>query len=230
MKIAAVYQSPVISVLSQQKRPFNTDLKFFIIPEIVMEDVNEKKREIASKVIKNIEAFSEDEHKSKQQAVEDRLFEFANFLEARIALFYTTRGVEIATEGIIKRALSSGKKIALPLVDRENNKTTLFKITNFEDDLIKNEDGVRQPNPDKCKAIVADQIDIAIIPGLAFDEKGGRIGIVDNFYDRFVAKLPATTRKVALAFEEQVVSSVPTDSRSKHIDIIVTDKRTIYKI
>lgn len=195
-----------------------------------MEDMNEKKREIADNVIKIIEAFSEEELKLKQQAVEDRLFEFANFLEARIALFYTTRGAEITTEGMIKRAIENGKKIALPLVDRENNKTTLFKITNVDHDLILNQNNALEPNPDKCKAIVADQIDIAIIPGLAFDEKGGRIGLIDNFYDKFVAKLPATTRKVALAFEEQVVSSVPTDSRSKHIDIIITDKRTIYKI
>lgn len=195
-----------------------------------MEDINEKKREITSGIINTIEAYSEEELKDKQQAVEDRLFEFANFLEAGITLFYITRGAEVATLDIIKRAIAEGKKVALPLVDREENKTTIFKIDNPDKDLVKNADGIPEPNPKKCKALLLDQIDIAIVPGIAFDEKGGRIGIVDNFYDKFIAKLPVTTRKVALAFEEQVVAVVPADSRNKHIDIIITDKRTIYKI
>lgn len=195
-----------------------------------MEDVNEKKREITSKIVSKIEAFSEETLGGKQQAVEDRLFEFANFLEAGITLFYITRSAEVSTINIIKRALADGKKVALPLVDREENKTTIFKIDNPDKDLVKNSDGILEPNPKRCKALLLDQVDIAIVPGIAFDEKGGRIGIVDNFYDKFIAKLPVTTRKVALAFEEQVVSAVPADSRNKHIDIIITDKRTIYKI
>jgi 5-formyltetrahydrofolate cyclo-ligase len=195
-----------------------------------MEDINDKKREISNKIISKIEAFPDDILKQKQQAVEDRLFEFANFLEAGITLFYVTRGSEVATINIIKRALADGKKVALPLVDRVGNKTTIFKIDDPVKDMVKNDDNILEPDPKKCKALLLDQIDIAIVPGIAFDEKGGRIGIEDNFYDKFIAKLPITTRKVALAFEEQVVNVVPADSRNKHIDIIVTDKRTIYKI
>ncbi len=195
-----------------------------------MEDVNEKKRDIVNGIYKKLDGYSQEELEAKCKSVENRLFEFANFLESRIALFYVTRGREIPTEAILERALETGKKIALPLVDRENNKTTIFRIDNLKDDLVLNEDAIPTPDQDRCKALSAEQIDIAIVPGLAFDEKGGRIGIVDNFYDKFVAKLPVTTRKVVLAFEEQVVTAVPTDSRSKHIDIIITDKRIIYKI
>lgn len=195
-----------------------------------MEDISEKKREITNNIISKIEAFEEDDLSQKQLNIENRLFEFANFLEAGITLFYITRSSEVETINIIKRALADGKKVALPLVDREENKTTIFKVDNPDKDLVKNDEGVLEPDPKKCKALLLDQIDIAIVPGLAFDEKGGRIGIVDNFYDKFIAKLPVTTRKVALAFEEQVVTVVPADSRNKHIDIIVTDKRTIYKI
>lgn len=195
-----------------------------------MEDISEKKREITNIIISKIEAFEKDALNQKQLNIENRLFEFANFLEAGITLFYITRSSEVETITIIKRALADGKKVALPLVDREENKTTIFKVDNPDKDLVKNDEGVLEPDPKKCKALLLDQIDIAIVPGLAFDEKGGRIGIVDNFYDKFIAKLPVTTRKVALAFEEQVVTVVPADSRNKHIDIIITDKRTIYKI
>jgi len=126
--------------------------------------------------------------------------------------------------------MDKGKKIVLPLVDREKSKTTLYKIENLKDDLRMGPNDYLEPDPDRCKPVPPDQIDIAVVPGLAFDKKGGRIGILDNFYDRFIARLPMTTRKVAIAFEEQVISQVPADSRNKFIDIIITDRRTIYKI
>ena len=69
-----------------------------------------------------------------------------------------------------------------------------------------------------------------IIPGLAFDEKGGRVGTGEGYYDRFIPKLSNTTRKVALALDKQIIQQVPMDSHDKHVDIIVTDERIIYKI
>lgn len=195
-----------------------------------MEDVKDKKREVVFEIIEKIESFSEEERKQKQEAVENRLFDFANFVEAKIALLYLRRRCEVDTDSIIKKSILKGKKIILPLIDREKNKTTLYKIENLKEDVRMGPHDYYEPDPDRCKAVPAEQIDIAIIPGLAFDEKGGRIGIIDNFYDKFISRLPVTTRKVAIAFEEQVVSQVPADSRNKFIDIIVTDKRTIYKI
>jgi len=65
---------------------------------------------------------------------------------------------------------------------------------------------------------------------VALDEKGGRIGTGEGYYDRLIPKLPATTRKVALAFEEQILPQIPMESHDKHVDIIITQKRIIYKI
>jgi 5-formyltetrahydrofolate cyclo-ligase len=73
-------------------------------------------------------------------------------------------------------------------------------------------------------------IDIAVIPCIAVDEKGGRLGAGDGHYDRLIPQLPITTRKVALSLEDQIVPQIPTESHDKHVDIIITDKRTIYKI
>ncbi len=86
------------------------------------------------------------------------------------------------------------------------------------------------PVENRCKQVPIDRVDIAIIPSLALDEKGGRIGAGDGFYDRLIPKLPATTRKVAIALEEQIMPHIPMDSHDKHVDIIITDTRIIYKI
>ncbi|MFA6013095.1 MAG: 5-formyltetrahydrofolate cyclo-ligase [Desulfobacteraceae bacterium] len=195
-----------------------------------MDDVKDKKRDVIHEIIEKIENFSNEDRQKKQDAVEERLFDFANFIESKVALLYLRRRSEVDTISIIKRSMDKGKKIVLPLVDREKSKTTLYKIENLKDDLRMGPNDYLEPDPDRCKPVPPDQIDIAVVPGLAFDEKGGRIGILDNFYDRFIARLPMTTRKVAIAFEEQVISQVPADSRNKFIDIIITDRRTIYKI
>ena len=90
--------------------------------------------------------------------------------------------------------------------------------------------GVLEPITGRCKTVPIASIDIAIIPGIAFDEKGGRIGSGDGYYDRLIPRLSITTRKVALAFECQIVQQVPMESHDKHVDIIITEKRIIYKI
>jgi len=90
--------------------------------------------------------------------------------------------------------------------------------------------GILEPDPKRCKIVPIDSLDIAIIPGIAFDEKGGRIGSGDGYYDRMIPKLPITTRKVALSLECQIFPQIPMESHDKYIDIIITDKRVIYKI
>jgi 5-formyltetrahydrofolate cyclo-ligase len=96
--------------------------------------------------------------------------------------------------------------------------------------LKSGQNGILQPDPGKCRTVPIDCIDIAIIPGIAFDEKGGRIGSGDGYYDRLIPHLPVTTRKVALALDDQIIPQVPIEPHDKHVDIIITDKRIIYKI
>lgn len=195
-----------------------------------MEETGEKKREIISEISAVLEGFTSEVRSQKQKTVEERLFDFANFMEAKVVLLYLAKEDEVETRDIIERALSRGKVIVIPSFNRETSKTVLYKVENYPEDLIHGPDGWLVPDGTRCKTVPIDQIDIALIPGQAFDEKGGRIGVGDRFYDKFAQKLPITTRKVAIAFEEQVIGQVPTDSRNKYIDIIVTDKRTIYKI
>jgi len=122
------------------------------------------------------------------------------------------------------------KIVVLPLINKDRPKVALYKIDDPEKDLVPDEEGAPMPNIERCKKVPIDCIDIAIVPGLAFDEKGGRIGAGDGYYDHLIPRLPITTRKVAVAIEEQVVPVVPMESHDKYVDIIITDSRVIYKI
>ena len=195
-----------------------------------MEEIGAAKIQIREEIAKSISALAENEIAEKTRSIEAKLFDFANFLEAKIALLYISGDYEVATENIIKRSYAYGKIVVLPAFDPVKFEMNLMKVDNFEKDLISGPRGVLEPDASRCKIVPLERIDIAVLPGLAFDEKGARLGSGKGYYDRLIPRLAITTRKVALTFEEQIVPQIPMESHDKHVDIIITDKRIIYKI
>jgi 5-formyltetrahydrofolate cyclo-ligase len=195
-----------------------------------MEEIKAKKTEIRRSGFARRNAVPKEERAEKSAAIMERLFDFANFLESRIVLFYMNYGSEVDTEPMIRRALELEKTVALPLVDTRKKKILPFRIENLDRDVRPGYRGIREPIPQRCKQIPVEYINLAIIPGVAFDERGGRIGHGVGVYDRFIPKLDITTRKVALAFECQIVAQIPMEPHDRYTDIIITEKRIVYKI
>jgi 5-formyltetrahydrofolate cyclo-ligase len=195
-----------------------------------MEEIREKKQEIRDEMARKMLALSPEQLGEKVKAIENRLFEFANFLESRIVLLYTAAPGEVDTGAIIQRSFLYGKIIVLPAFDPNTHRTRLYKVDSLEKDLVPGPRGNLEPNPKRCKTVPLDCLDIAVVPGLAMDEKGGRIGLGKGNYDRLIPELPITTRKVGLIFEMQILSAIPMESHDKHVDIVITDGRIIYKI
>jgi len=195
-----------------------------------MEEIREAKRELREKIDTTLKALPEEEQLLKISEIETRLFDFANFLEARIVLLYVAGKNAVETQNILKKAFDYGKIIVLPIFESDKGKVRLLKVDDPNRDLVEGASGRLGPNPERCREVPMECIDIAIIPCIAVDEKGGRLGTGDGNYDRLIPQLPITTRKVALALEDQIVPQIPTESHDKHVDIIITDKRTIYKI
>jgi 5-formyltetrahydrofolate cyclo-ligase len=195
-----------------------------------MEEIRQTKDDIRGNVEKTLAALSDKEIKDKTQRIEKRLFEFANFLEANIVLLYINSNCEVNSLNIIERCLNYKKIVILPAFVSTKYEMKLMKIDNLDTDLTLGSSNILEPDPNQCNIVPIECIDIAIIPGIAFDEKGGRIGSGDGYYDRLIPKLPITTRKVALTFEDQIVPQIQMESHDRHVDIIITEKRIIYKI
>ncbi len=195
-----------------------------------MDEIFEKKQEIRQSVAKSIDTLSDKERAEKTRGIEHRVFEFANFLEAKIVLLYIASKYEVRTEGILRRCFDYNKIIVLPAFESSRHKIKLYKVDNLSEDTIPGPRQIPEPNPGKCKIVPMDCLDIAIVPSIALDEKGSRLGTGEGCYDRLIPKLPATTRKVTLAFEEQILPQIPMEPHDKHVDIIITEKRIIYKI
>lgn len=195
-----------------------------------MEEVKNTKTSILAQVAEKLDTLTKQKREAKYYQIENKVFEFANFMESQVSFMHTAASGEIPMERIIRKALHIEKTIVLPVFTDAKNAFHLCKISDYDRDLLPNAGDVLEPDPERCKKFSLDEIDIAFIPGLAFDDKGGRIGFGSNYYTKLITRLPETCRKVSLAFEEQIVDQIQMDSRKHTVDIIITDKRVIYKI
>jgi 5-formyltetrahydrofolate cyclo-ligase len=195
-----------------------------------MDDILETKAGIRKTVSQAIGNLSQSEMATKNRQVVRRLYEFANFMEASVVLLYKNKANEVDSGDIIHRSYDFNKVVVLPSFNIEKHTMRPMKVDNPDTDLIMGHRGILEPNPNRCKTVPIEFIDIAIIPGTAFDEKGGRVGSGEGYYDRLIPRLPVTTRKVALAFECQIMQQIPMTSHDKHVDMIITEERVIYKI
>ena len=195
-----------------------------------MEDVKETKQNIRREIKATLEQMPKDVRDEKTRIIGDRLLDFANFIEAKIALLYINGPLEVETKRIIEGSYKMGKIVVLPAFDPSSPRISLMKVDDPERQLKPGPRGTLEPDPEKCKMVPTKSIDIAIIPGSAFDEKGGRVGAGWGYYDRMIPKLPVTTRKVSITLEEQIIPQAPMESHDRYVDIIITDKRIIYKI
>ena len=195
-----------------------------------MDEIFQKKAEIRQETMELLGSLPADDIAAMVNRIEERLFDFANFLESNVSLLYVNSPTEVATNKILKRCFEENKIVILPGFDPDNYSMMLYKVDNLETDLKMGLRGKLEPDPEKCKTVPIEYIDIAIIPGVTFDEKGGRIGSGEGYYDRLIPELSITTRKVALAYEKQILPQVPMESHDKYVDIIISEKRIIYKI
>ncbi len=153
--------------------------------------------------------------------IEKRLFLLPEFRAARTVMFFASFRSEVDTLPMIRETLKAGKRVILPKVT--GKELALFEIGDLETDTVPGAWGI--PEPIERRPASVDDVDLMIVPGLAFDGKGNRLGYGAGFYDRILPGCRKAT--VALAFEVQIVSEVPVTALDIPVQKIVTEKRTI---
>lgn len=151
----------------------------------------------------------------------ERLFLLPEFIASSRIMFFASFRSEVDTLPMIQRALAEGKRVVLPKVQGEG--LALFEIRDFETDVSPGTWGI--PEPCEKRPVMLDAVDLVLVPGLAFDEYGNRLGYGAGFYDKLLAVCSKTT--VALAFEVQMISAVPAALHDIPVKKIVTEKRVI---
>lgn len=169
---------------------------------------------------------SPDERGRSSSVIWSGLARLAGFDSASPLAGYISYGEEVETAGQIAGLLDRGRRIAVPAMGAPDGRPA-FSVIHSWQELSSNALGILEPRREHLRIVSPHVIPFFIIPGVAFDLRGNRLGYGLGFFDRALRGVSANALLVALAFEAQIVDDVPVDSHDLPVDIIVTEKRTI---
>lgn len=133
---------------------------------------------------------------------------------------------EVRTDSIINYCLEHNKNVYIPICIPETYELCISRITDMKE-LKSGHFGIREPMTEYIRLADSRLIDLVLVPGVAFDSSGNRIGFGAGYYDRFMKRLKPGAVKAALAYSFQVVDMVPSDEYDIPADYIVTERGTI---
>ncbi len=140
---------------------------------------------------------------------------------AKTVGIYLAKGPEVETLPILKKLLSLKKTVAAPRADLKRVRLNFFKIRGLKD-CGKGAFDILEPRK-SCPPVPAAKIDLLLVPGIAFDRKGQRIGYGKGFYDRFL-KRAGRALTVGLAYHKTLVRAVPHDGKDVPVSVVITEK------
>ena len=156
--------------------------------------------------------------------IAERLFNRPEYRDARIIYCYMSFKDEADTASIIDESLRLGKQVALPRVSGKR-KMEFFFISG-QKDLVTGFMGIKEPAGYCLEASAPSEDALVLLPGLAFDRSGARLGYGGGFYDTYLAK-HAGCKKAALAYSAQIAPEIPTEPVDVKTDMIITEKELI---
>jgi len=182
------------------------------------------KERLRKRILTRRDKESKDRRRKKSRKIRKRLFSLEEFKKAHTILFYYSKGSEVETKKMIEEVLRKGKKVLLPKV--RERKIYLGEIKDLEKDVEKGIFGILEPKETSRKT-TPKGIHLVILPGIAFDCKGRRIGYGKGYYDRFLKKFPRTIPLIGLAYDFQVVNHLSSERYDRRVWKIITERRII---
>lgn len=152
---------------------------------------------------------------------------WAPFAEAEIVCTYVSYRDEVETLGLIRDLLARGRRVAVPAHFLGTGGPMCFAEVRDWSELSPNRFGILQPAREGARVLPTDSIPLFLVPGLAFDRAGRRLGYGLGFYDRALAGADAEAVKVGLAFTIQILDHVPTVAHDVPMDLVATEGRMI---
>jgi len=164
----------------------------------------------------------------KSLRITRRFLRLPEYKEAKSILFFKTHGSEVNTDLMIGTALSEGKKVALPYVTWKGRLMQAARF-DFMTPLVRGAYGIWEVAPHKRKSLALSELSLVVVPGLAFDKRGARIGYGKGYYDRFLLTCLKNKRLplVACAFDFQILRKLPEEQKDISVSMIVTEKRLV---
>lgn len=159
-----------------------------------------------------------------------RLLALPAFVDARTVLIYMSFGTEVDTNAIFSEALRQEKVVVLPRMVSAQTSPDVSLLAlhrvDGEADLVVGKWGIREPLA-SCAAVQLDIVDLLLVPGVAFDRRGHRLGYGKGYYDRLLPARRPAALLASLAFDCQLVDEVPVSEHDVSIDLLITPSQQL---
>ena len=170
-----------------------------------------------------------DTHESSQRVIA-QLMTLPEIKTCDNIMTYVDFGKEVRTVPLISELLSQGKRIVVPYC--EKGEIQLFWLKNLNE-LAPGYFGISEPKIElrrlSERRVQLDELRLILVPGVAFDPQGGRLGRGKGFYDRFLKKTSKNTLKVGLAFDWQLFDMIPMTENDQYLDVIATENNIFFR-
>ena len=189
--------------------------------------IHKKKKELRKKVQELRDAIDPERRKHLSALVADNLWSVPEFAAAETILFFISFRSEVDTVPMIQRALGEDRTVCVPCTDAGVKGMVACRILDLEADLELGNYEILEPKCECRRPVPPQDIDVVLMPGVAFDLSGGRLGYGGGYYDRFLEKCGQRCALIAVAFEIQIIDHVPCADHDAHIHKVVTESRVI---
>lgn len=164
------------------------------------------------------------DRETRSQAIHDRWLQSELHRTAQAIVCYVDVRSEVSTRALIESCWQADQRVAVPYcVDQHLELTWITTWT----DLEKGRFGILEPietlRTDTKRRPQAEELDVILVPGVAFDLQGGRLGHGQGFYDRLLSQVSQHTALVGVAFDCQIVSQVPAEPHDIPMDFVLTE-------
>jgi 5-formyltetrahydrofolate cyclo-ligase len=190
-----------------------------------METIAQQKVALRQQMPAKFAALAVADVRTKSAAIWERLSVLPEFSGATQRLIYVSTGMEVDTHGLIQQVLAMGGQVCVPWYNTVEKRYVPSALHDFHSDLKAGRFAIFEPKPEAVRPVAADQIEAALVPGLAFDEKGNRLGRGMGHFDRLLQSVRGV--KIALAYDFQILKEVPAEEHDARVDFIVTETRVV---
>lgn len=178
-----------------------------------------RKKNLRKEILEKLHNISKSEKERKVEDLKEKLFSLEEFKKAKCVMFYVSKHYEVNTHKMIDESIAMGKKVVVPITLKEEKMLSPSELKDRKKDLIEGHYGVHQPHEKHIRPVALEKVDLILVPAIAFDKSGHRLGHGGGYYDRFLSKAPPGIFTVGVAFDFQVVDELP-----KHDTDIPVDK------
>ncbi|WP_349497239.1 5-formyltetrahydrofolate cyclo-ligase [Clostridium felsineum] len=182
--------------------------------------MSSSKKELREKMILKRDALTSDLKLVKDNIIYNKVVNSIQYRNANNIFIFVSYKNEVDTHNIINKAIHDGKRVFVPKVISKEKGMEAIEIKGVSD-LEKSSYGILEPKG--FSYIEPKDIELVILPGLAFDKNGGRIGYGGGFYDRYMKLLKDSAIKIGICYNFQVVDKVIMDVNDVAVDKFITD-------